>query len=286
MEIQQLRYFVRAAERRSFRAAADSLYVSRAALSKAVSKLEGELGYPLFDRTRDGVSLTERGRRFYDRTAPLVAGYDRIDREVKLPDARTALSVGIPNSWVEFFSDAVDGFRAARPDLAVGLVSGSDAECNRRALAGEVDLVVSHLPLADMLDEGLPLASVPLYVAMSEQSPLASLDVVRRADLADQTVFYYSCGYPDVFWAPTMGGASETFINDFAYIYTRVFRNEGVMPTPLVTAPEYQRGIVYRPFEGPFDTVVMQGFIGRHVQHDPVLASACADLRDDLAAGA
>ena len=57
MEIRQLRYFVLAAGKDSFKAAADELFVSRAALSKSVSKLEGELGYALFDRTRDGVCL-------------------------------------------------------------------------------------------------------------------------------------------------------------------------------------------------------------------------------------
>ena len=55
LEIRQLRYFVLAAGKDSFKAAADELFVSRAALSKSVSKLEGELGYALFDRTRDGV---------------------------------------------------------------------------------------------------------------------------------------------------------------------------------------------------------------------------------------
>ena len=48
MEIQQLRYFVHAACCSSFREAAEGLFVTRAALGKAISTLEAELGQPLF----------------------------------------------------------------------------------------------------------------------------------------------------------------------------------------------------------------------------------------------
>ena len=43
---------------RVFREAAEGLFVTRAALGKAISTLEAELGQPLFDRSRDGVCPT------------------------------------------------------------------------------------------------------------------------------------------------------------------------------------------------------------------------------------
>ena len=89
MEIQQLKYFVQAARRGSFREAADDLFVSRAALSKSMGRLEGELGYELFERNRDGVDLTPAGKRFYAQAAPLVEDYDRINQAVRAQQEKT-----------------------------------------------------------------------------------------------------------------------------------------------------------------------------------------------------
>ena len=61
MDIKQFRYFVEAARCGSLQDAADSLFISRQAVSKAVAQMERELGYPLFYRVRDGVTLSEQG---------------------------------------------------------------------------------------------------------------------------------------------------------------------------------------------------------------------------------
>ena len=44
MELRQLKYFLEVADARSFVGAANNLFVSRQAVSKAVGQLEGELG--------------------------------------------------------------------------------------------------------------------------------------------------------------------------------------------------------------------------------------------------
>jgi DNA-binding transcriptional LysR family regulator len=58
------------AHRRSFRAAALDLGMSRTALSSAVAGLEKRLGVQLFHRTTRSVSLTEAGNQFVESIAP------------------------------------------------------------------------------------------------------------------------------------------------------------------------------------------------------------------------
>ncbi len=64
---------VAVARRRSFRAAAAELGVSRTALSSAVASLEGRLGVRLFHRTTRSVSLTEAGEQFIAAIGPALA---------------------------------------------------------------------------------------------------------------------------------------------------------------------------------------------------------------------
>lgn len=59
-----MRYAVMVAQHENFRHAAEHLYVSQSALSQQITKLEDELGEPLFERHSGGVSLTEPGERF------------------------------------------------------------------------------------------------------------------------------------------------------------------------------------------------------------------------------
>src|SRR6185437_8104437 len=62
MTLQQLAYFLAAAEHGSFSAAADTLHMAQPSLSEQIRRLEAELGVPLFARVGRGLALTEAGR--------------------------------------------------------------------------------------------------------------------------------------------------------------------------------------------------------------------------------
>ena len=66
MELQQLRYFREVAEREHVTRAAESLFVSQSAISRAVTQLEEELGVPLFYRQGRAVVLSPYGRSFLE----------------------------------------------------------------------------------------------------------------------------------------------------------------------------------------------------------------------------
>lgn len=74
--------FVRAAELRSFAAAAAVLGLTPSAVSKAVATLERSLGARLLARTARGVSLTEEGARFLARCRTIVAELQAAEREL------------------------------------------------------------------------------------------------------------------------------------------------------------------------------------------------------------
>ena len=57
MNRNQLRYFVAAAESRSFTKAADQFFISQTAVTQQIRLLEEMLGCPLFDRSTRPVSL-------------------------------------------------------------------------------------------------------------------------------------------------------------------------------------------------------------------------------------
>ena len=61
MNTNQLRYFVTAAECRSFTKAADQFYITQTAITQQIRALEDSLGVPLFDRSPP--DLPDSGRK-------------------------------------------------------------------------------------------------------------------------------------------------------------------------------------------------------------------------------
>ena len=64
MELRQLQYFKTVAEMGKISDAAQALFISAPALSTSISRLEKELGMPLFDRTGNKITLNQQGQIF------------------------------------------------------------------------------------------------------------------------------------------------------------------------------------------------------------------------------
>src|SRR5690349_15848390 len=62
MELHEIRYFLAVCETRNFTRAAEACNVTQPALTRAIQKLEAELGGLLFTRERSNTHLTELGR--------------------------------------------------------------------------------------------------------------------------------------------------------------------------------------------------------------------------------
>ena len=76
MELKQIRYFVMLAQSGNMTAVAQSLYLTQQALSKSILKLEEELEVPLFERTVQGMKLTEYGNCLLPYAQKLVRDHD------------------------------------------------------------------------------------------------------------------------------------------------------------------------------------------------------------------
>lgn len=72
VDLNGISVFLAVAEARSFRVAAETLGVTRPAVSQAIRRLEDRLGVALVQRTTRSVSLTEAGEQLYQRVAPAV----------------------------------------------------------------------------------------------------------------------------------------------------------------------------------------------------------------------
>ena len=82
MELSQLRYFMAVAELGNMSKAAQALFVSKPNLSTSISRLEEEVGVPLFDRRRGKIVLNQNGELLLESVKRAVNTLDAGVREI------------------------------------------------------------------------------------------------------------------------------------------------------------------------------------------------------------
>lgn len=95
MELRQLRYFATLARTLHFRRAAEQLHIAQPTLSQQIQQLEKELGVELFQRNRQGVSLTYAGETLLARTEAILNDVETAISETRLAEARVATQLTI-----------------------------------------------------------------------------------------------------------------------------------------------------------------------------------------------
>ena len=83
MTLEQIDYFICAAQSRTFFDAAEAMHISQSSLSKQIMKLEKELELTLWDRSKRTAVLTPEGEFFYKEALKISRQYHRSLEEVE-----------------------------------------------------------------------------------------------------------------------------------------------------------------------------------------------------------
>ena len=127
--------FVRIVESGSFVAAARSLLIDPAAVSRAVKGLEDDLGISLFARSTRALKLTTEGARFYRDGAQLLKTFDETIGRFRVDTALNGqLKIGMgPALSRPIMLRAISSFQTLHPSVRLILISVNDpAQVGRR----------------------------------------------------------------------------------------------------------------------------------------------------------
>jgi LysR family hydrogen peroxide-inducible transcriptional activator len=149
MELHEIRYFLALSETLNFTKAAEECRVSQPALTRAIQKMEDELGGLLFSRERNNTHLTQLGRLIEPNLQEVMAHTGEVKstatRFLKLEQANLALGVMCTIAPVQFVS-FLDRFRADNPGCEITLLESTPDRLCDLLVKGELDVALMARP--------------------------------------------------------------------------------------------------------------------------------------------
>lgn len=257
MEMHQVRYFVALCETLNFTRAAEQCGVAQPSLTKAIQRLEEELGGPLFARERNLTHLTDLGRLMRPHLEAVFQASEAVRLEAdsfhKLESGSVRLGVMCtigPTRLVGFLKR----FRRDLPSIEIALTDAPGKQIVEMLMEGELDVALIGLPnlperfdLAPLYEERYVVGFYPghRFEEMGEV-PYRELD---REDYLQRL----NCEYPDHFTAlgiPDRAAVNVCFQTEREdWIQAMILAGLGcaVMPEYLPMLP----GIATRPLVEP-----------------------------------
>jgi DNA-binding transcriptional LysR family regulator len=176
VEVDQVETFVAIVRGGGFTKAASLLHLSQPAVSRRLDLLERELGAPLFERIRSGVTLTEAGRTFLPHAEGLLAcmrdGFDSV-RALHQVDRGTITLALVGTLASTTLTGCLQRFRDAHPRVELRLRTALSQEVSVLVRRGDATLGLRYGgdPHPEMLSVGV--YDEPMMVVCSPRHPLA-----------------------------------------------------------------------------------------------------------------
>ena len=186
MELRSLEVLLKVAETGSLSQAAVALGLTQSSLSRIVSRVERELGTPVFHRTGRGVTLTEVGESLLPGARHIVVSAEQLVTEVRdrarEPSGLVSIAM-MPTVTGVIAEPLFDAMRAAHPGIRLRMLEGFSASIAEWLGDGRVDIGLlsrfgERLPAGEEL-----LASSDMMLAGAAKIPFKG-STARFRDLA------------------------------------------------------------------------------------------------------
>lgn len=179
LKLRQLRVVLAVDELGSVTAAAEHLFVTQAAISKAIGELETQIGTALFERSGRGIVPTDAGRHVIRAARRVMRELKSLAEEIELAaeGGSGVLTIGMQAVSIAHLLPKILGAMKARaPRVTVRLAEGTLPAVLRDLRGGRVDLafgrMVPQLLEADF--DGVRMPAVPYVVIASPLHPFAA----------------------------------------------------------------------------------------------------------------
>lgn len=187
MNTRQLQYFLEIAQKKNMNKATDSLYVAQSALSQYLSRLEKEMGVPLFYRKKGNLTLTPAGVIYQEYAQKILQLEKEMTQKINASASVSRIRVGVNSVWSNLLVASITPkFRRLCPDASIELFDLNHKVLKRMITDGSIDLAVISTDSLDFLPGYTKILRMEeIMFAVSRSNPY----ICRNPELPDTLTF-------------------------------------------------------------------------------------------------
>jgi LysR family transcriptional regulator, regulator for metE and metH len=194
LDAKLLRTFVTIVDLHSFTRAGRRLGLSQSAISQQIGTQERQLGVKLLVRAGTGVRPTPAGEILLHYARQILQKVDEAQRVLRAYEATGSgvLRIGAGGAACEHLLPSVlQSFHDAFPRVELRVVSGPSRSSIERLLAGDLDIAMLTLPVAESKLRLLELGRDELVVIAAPAHPWAARRRIEARELAGEPLLVY-----------------------------------------------------------------------------------------------
>lgn len=203
MEMHQIRYFLAVERERNFSRAAEQCNITQPALTRAIQKLEDEVGGLLFDRQPGRIELTELGRTVLPRLQKAFqeVAEARSDASQLIRDKKQRLRLGVMCTMgPDRIIGLIDNLGTKFNQLEFELTEAKGHDVVKLLLADEIDIGLIGLPQYSDALESFPLFTERYVLAVPARHKFAKNNTVSLSELdGENYIERLNCEFDDFF---------------------------------------------------------------------------------------
>ncbi|MDR0851905.1 MAG: LysR family transcriptional regulator [Clostridiales Family XIII bacterium] len=191
----QIEYFLKVVECAGFTKAASELYVTQPAISRQISALSDELGFPLFDKVGRMTELTPEGKLFQDLFYRYKEELQKTIEQAKILSGKLfgTIRLGVLESWslAGFLPDVVSRLQQDYPNIRLVVCRMNVQELRFSLKTKKVDAIIALESMYAGLHgiQSHVFTEIPNILLFSERLPEAQKDESSAADFREYKFF-------------------------------------------------------------------------------------------------
>lgn len=205
MTLNQLKYVIALSKENSINEAAKKLFISQPSLTAALKSLEQEIGFDIFLRNKNGISLTVKGTEFLGYAKSVIEQYDILDAKyVSKCNIKRTFHVSMQHYTfaVNAFVEVINQYGMDEYEFEIHETKTHEVIENVKNQKSEIGVLYLNDYNRNVLEKifvesGLsftPLFDCSIYAYMSKKNPLADRTEVTMNDLDEYPCLAFAQG--------------------------------------------------------------------------------------------
>lgn len=238
MDVKYLKYIIAIARKRNMTKAAEELYVSQSSLSQYLTKLEQEIGTPLFYRAKGELTLTPAGELYVKAAEQVISIQKNLYKDISSLEQKGHITVGVTSQFaLKMLSDIIPRFKKDYPDVAIEISETNPPNLTRMLVEENIDLGImaatEKSPFYDQMDI---LRTEEVYFAIPVDHPYHKEHPDGPIEVADLVRYFHDANFLLAKKGSSLGNLADQIFSAYHFKPSGMCETNSILTTRSMVA--------------------------------------------------